>query len=79
MKKLSLLVSAFTLLLFVSCKEEAKEEPMNEVATEQTPSDSTAAATEESTKIKVSSDGVEYSDGNTEVEVSTDGAEAKKK
>ena len=77
MKKLSLLVSAFTLLLFVSCKEEAKEEPMNEVATEQTPSDSTAA--EEGTKIKVSSDGVEYSDGNTEVEVSTDGAEAKKK
>ena len=77
MKKLSLLVSAFTLLLFISCKEEAKEEPMNEVATEQTPSDSTA--TEEGTKIKVSSDGVEYSDGNTEVEVSTDGAEGKKK
>lgn len=80
MKKLSLLMSAFTLLLFVSCKEEPKEEPMNEVTTEQTSSDSTVAATEEeSTKIKVSSDGVEYSDGKTEVEVSTDGAEAKKK
>jgi hypothetical protein len=34
---------------------------------------------DEGTKIKVSSDGVEYSDGKTEVEVSKDGAEAKKK
>jgi len=82
MKKLSLAVSALAILFFVSCKEEVKEQPVNEITIEQTTVDSTAAAPEEEeegTKIKVNSDGVKYSDGKTEVEVSKDGAEAKKK
>lgn len=79
MKKLSLAVSALAILFFVSCKEEVKEQPVNEITIEQTTVDSTAAAPEEEgTKIKVNSDGVEYSDGKTEVEVSKDGVEAKK-
>lgn len=81
MKKLSLAVSALSIMFFVSCKEEPKEPVVNEITIEQTTIDSTTTAPEkedEGTKIKVSSDGVEYSDGKTEVEVSKDGAEAKK-
>ena len=80
MKKLNLAVSALAILFFISCKEEAKEQPVNEITIEQTTVDSTVVAPEEEegTKIKVNSDGVEYSDGKTEVEVSKDGVEAKK-
>jgi hypothetical protein len=81
MKKLSLAASALVILFFVSCKEEPKEPVVNEITIEQTSIDTTTAAPkeeEEGTKIKVNSDGVEYSDGKTEVEVSKDGAEAKK-
>ena len=83
MKKLSLAVSALSIMFFVSCKEEPKEPVVNEITIEQTTIDSTTTAPaevkeDEGTKIKVSSDGVEYSDGKTEVEVSKDGAEAKK-
>jgi hypothetical protein len=84
MKKLSLAVSTLAILFFVSCKEEPKEPVVNEITIEQTKIDSTTtdpaeAKEDEGTKIKLSSDGVEYSDGKTEVEVSKDGAEAKKK
>ena len=79
MKKLSLAVSALAIMFFVSCKEEQKEPVVNEITIEQTTVDSTTIAPEEEgTKIKVNSDGVEYSDGKTEVEVTKDGAEVKK-
>ena len=82
MKKLSLAITAFTMLFFISCKEEAKEPVVNEITIEQPAADSTAVAPakeEEGTKLKVNSEGVEYSDGKTSVEVSKDGAEASKK
>lgn len=79
MKKLNLAVSALAIMFLVSCKEEQKEPTVNEITIEQTTIDSTTIAPEEEgTKIKVNSDGVEYSDGKTEVEVSKDGAEVKK-
>jgi hypothetical protein len=80
MKKLSLTVSALVIMFFVSCKEEPQEPTVNEITIEQTTIDSTVVAPEEEegTKIKVNSDGVEYSDDKTEVEVSKDGAEVKK-
>jgi hypothetical protein len=80
MKKLSLAVSALAIMFFVSCKEEPQEPTVNEITIEQTTVDSTTVAPEEEdgTKIKVNSDGVEYSDDKTEVEVTKDGAEVKK-
>ena len=80
MKKLNLAVSALAIMFFVSCKEEQTEPTtVNETTINQTVVDSTTTAPEEEgTKIKVNSDGVEYSDGNTEVEVNKDGGEVKK-
>lgn len=74
MKKLSLLLSALAMIVLISCKEK-EEEQINEA----TPTETTPQATEkESTKIKVSTDGVEYSDDKTNIEVSKDGAEITK-
>ena len=80
MKKLSLAITALSIMFFVSCKEEQTEPTtVNETTINQTVVDSTTTAPEEEgTKIKVNSDGVEYSDGKTEVEVSKDGGEVKK-
>jgi len=80
MKKLSLM-GLFALMVLAACNEK-KETPMPEAETVETPvatpaevapAEPTPAAKEEKgTTIKISSDGVQYSDKNTEVEISSD-------
>lgn len=73
MKK-SILMLGVAFLSIISCNEKKEEK-----AIENQPIETNTQTTDkESTKIKVSRDGVEYTDDKTKIEVSKDGAEITK-